>query len=184
MRQDRGIGNAHNAQVEPEGKGEAAPDVDQIDRNGREHRNHGILHPRKPTVKAEEQDACRHSPNAGVEVFAGHLVAVHCPEGRLAERNLQYDKQQTQSEGDDERSRQHIGTFGVVLRAVGLGRQTTRAHADERAVPVDKVKDRCADGQRTNRGRRIDPPVARNSRRSNTHHRYGNVRDDVGHSQA
>ena len=37
----------------------------------------------------------------------------------------------------------------VVARSVGLCRDATCTHADEGAVPIDEVKDRHADSQRT-----------------------------------
>ena len=54
LRHDRGVSNTDNTHTERKGKPDAKRDVDGIDQNGNNHRDYGILHTRKPTVKAKE----------------------------------------------------------------------------------------------------------------------------------
>ena len=61
----------------------------------------------------------------------------------------------------------------MVLRAVGLRRQSARAHAQEGAVPVDEVEDRNADGQRSDRARGVAAAQIAGD------HRAGDAHDDV-----
>ena len=176
---DRGVGDADDAHIHAEGEPQAAEAVDDIHRDGRAHGEEGVLHARVPAVEAEEQDAGRHGPDACVEVFAGHLAAVHRPQRQLAHGILQQHHQDAHDSGHGEGAPQHVGAFAEVSGAERLGRQSACAHADERAVPVDEVEDRDADGQRADRGCRIAAPVSGDGGRDDAHQRHGDVRDDV-----
>ncbi len=180
----RSVGDTDDAHVAVEGEPEAEDHVDDVDRNGRRHRNHGVLHAREPAVEAEEQNTRRHGPDAGVEVGARHRIAVHGPQRRLAQRILQHDHRRAHHRGDDQRPDQHAGALAEIARPVGLRRQAARSHADERTVPVDEVEDRYADGQRSDRGGRIGAPMAGDGRRDDAHQRHGDIRDDVGKRDA
>ena len=158
--------------------------MDHVDRDGREHRYQRVLHSRKPAVEAEQQNPRRHGPDAGVEVLARHVVAVESPQGQLAQRVLQQQHQQAHSSGHEQRPDQHVGAFAEVARAERLRRQSAGPHAHERAVPVDEVEDRHADGQRADRCGRIRTPVPGDRRRDDAHERHGDVRDDIGERNA
>lgn len=158
--------------------------MDDVDRDCRAHGDHGVLHAREPAVEAEEQDARRHGPDARVEVFAGHLRAVEGPQRRLAHGILQGDHHHTHHHGHGQRAHQHVRAFAVVARAEGLRREAARAHAHERAVPVDEVEDRDPDGQRADCRGGVGAPVSGNGRRDDAHQGHGDVRDDVRQRQA
>ena len=181
---DRGVGDAHDAHVHPECEPQAAKDVHDVDRDGRQHREDGVLHPREPAVEAEEDDARRYGPDAGVEIVAGHLAAVHGPQRQFAQRVLQQDHQHAHHGRHRQRPDQHVGAFAEVAGSERLGREAAGAHADERTVPVDEVEDRHADGQRADRGGGIGAPVPCDGRRDDAHEGYGDVRDDIGERDA
>ena len=176
---DRGVGDAHDAHVQTEGEPEAAERVEDIHGDGRAHREQGVLHARIPAVESEEHDSRRYGPDAGVEVFAGHFAAVHGPERHLADGVLQQHHEQSHGAGSCQGARQHVGALAEVPGTEGLGREAARAHAHERAVPVDEVEDRNSDGQRTDCCRRVVAPVPGDGRRDDTHERHGDVRDDI-----
>ena len=180
----RGVGDAHDAHIHPEGEPEAAKDVHDVDRDGRQHGEYGVLHPREPAVEPEEHDARRHGPDAGVEVVAGHFAAVHGPEGQFSHGVLEQDHQHTHHRRHRQRAGQHVGALAEVARAERLGRQPAGSHAHERAVPVNEVEDRDADGQRADRGGGVGSPVSGDGGRYDAHERHGDVRDDIGERNA
>lgn len=69
---------------------------------------------------------------------------------------------------DTDSADQHVGAFAEVAGAERLCREPAGAHADERAVPVDEVEDRHADGQRADRGRESAPQCPATSRAAET----------------
>ena len=177
---DRAVTDAGDAHPAAEGEEPRTADMDDVLQNGDPHGDAGVLHPDEPAVEAEEHDARRYGPDAGVEVFGDQFVAVHGPDRRLAERVLQQQDQCAQYGRDEQRARQRSGAFAVVLRAVGLRRQSARAHAQEGAVPVDEVEDRNADGQRSDRARGVAAAqIAGDHRAGDAHDGDGNVGNDV-----
>ena len=176
---DRGVGDAHDAQIHAEGEPEAAKGVDDVHGDGRAHGEHGVLHSRVPAVEAEEQDARRHGPDTRIEVVAGHLAAVHGPERQLAHGVLERDHQQSHRARRGQRAGQHVGALAETARTERLRREAARAHPHERTVPVDEVEDRNPDGQRADGRRRVVAPVSRDGCRDDAHERHGDVRDDV-----
>ena len=177
---DRAVTDAGDAHPAAEGEEPRTADMDDVLQNGDPHGDAGVLHPDEPAVEAEEHDARRYGPDAGVEVFGDQFVAVHGPDRRLAERVLQQQDQCAQYGRDEQRARQRGGAFAVVLRAVGLRRQSARAHAQEGAVPVDEVEDRNADGQRSDRARGVAAAqIAGDHRAGDAHDGDGDVGNDV-----
>ena len=155
-----------------------------VDRNGRTHGNQRVLHARIPAVEAEEHDACRHGPDAGVEVGARHLAAVHRPERQLADGVLQRNDQHSHRGGNHQGAGQHVGAFAEIACAEGLRRKAARTHPHEGAVPVDEVENRHPDGQRTDVGGRVTRRMAGDGRTDDAHQGHRDVRDDVGQRQA
>ena len=51
-------------EVEPEGEGEAAAEVDQVDRHGRDHREEGVRIPVNQPLKPKSRDARGYGPDA------------------------------------------------------------------------------------------------------------------------
>lgn len=177
---DRAVTDAGDAHSAAEGEEPRTADVDDVLQHGDPHRDAGVLHADEPAVEPEEQDAGRYGPDAGVEVFGHQVVAVHGPDGRLAERILQQQDQCAQRGCDQQRAGQRGGAFAAVARSVGLCRQTAGAHAQEGAVPVDEIEDRDADGQRSDGARGVAAAqIAGDHRAGNAHDGDGDVRYDV-----
>ena len=142
--------NARNPHLEAKYKPQRCGNVDDVVHNRHHHGGCGVLHARQPAVQRKDADGRRSSPDAGIEILrrqSHHIrrATLHNLHRQPANRAVENQQNKGNGQSNKERTTQNGRTLALVVRTIGLGRQTTGAHPQKGKVPVDEVENGSAD---------------------------------------
>ena len=123
------------------------------------HGRTGILHADEPSLEGEEREGCRSCPYTDIEILTSnrrHFVRTrHKRQHNCHKQPLYRPDSQCCHHGDCHALPQYLsallrnlGTSYIVLLSfsIGLCSQTAGSDSEETEVPVQQIKEHCADG--------------------------------------
>lgn len=181
LRAKRAKGDAADAAAKTEDENKTEQHVQQVLKNGKHHRTARILHAKEPTTEAIDRQDGGRTPDKNGEIVA-HEGRGGCgdgdkAEGHVKDRALQCNDEESDDEGETQRTGKYGETFLAIPGATGLGGESAGAHAQKTEQPKHHAEHHAAQGYGTDAGGGVK--VSCNGGVSHGKQRHGEIGNDA-----